>query len=319
FFPGKSISHTLQHPYYKKEINMSFLKNFARRRPKLTSALLWTLAAIITLGCFAYQDKTGPTYPLEGELPTAKGPVNYKFLRSETIGTDLAVMLCDPTPAGVTGYVNYRRYKSNDDWSRMDMAPGRFEFSRRRRTESIEGIGVKLPSLPERAGKYEYFVYIDDGQTEPFSVTRDHPIYARYKAPVPAWALLTHILIIFASMTIALRTVFEALIDGKFKGMLWAAIISLLLGGFFFGPLVQLYAFGVWWSGVPFGYDWTDNKVLVELIFWLLAALLNCGKRRTRWPIYLAGAVTLLVYFIPHSLFGSEFDYRTGTGTGTIG
>ena len=302
-----------------KEINMLFLKNFARRRPKLTSALLWTLAAIVTLGCFGYQDKTGPTYPLEGELQTAKGPVNYKFLRSETIGNDLTVMLCDPTPTGVSGYVEYKRYKSNDDWSRMDMAPGEFEFSRRGRTESVKGIGVKLPSLPERAGKYEYFVYIDDGQTESFSVTSDNPIYARYKAPVPAWALLVHIFTIFASMTLALRTVLEALIDGNFKWMLWASIISLLLGGFFFGPLVQLYAFGVWWSGVPFGYDWTDNKVLVELIFWLLAAILNRGKRRTRWPIYLAGLVTLLVYFIPHSLFGSEFDYRTGTGHGTIG
>ena len=298
---------------------MSFLKNFARRRSKLTSALLWALSVAATIGCFGYQDKTGPTYPLEGELPTAKGTVNYKFLRSETIGTDLTVMLCDPIPDGVTGYVNYRRYKSNDNWSRIDMAPGRFEFTRRGRTESIRGFGVKLPSLPERAGKYEYFVYIDDDQTEPFSVTRDHPIYARYKAPVPTWALLVHIFTIFASMTLALRTVLEALIDGKFKWMLWAAIISLLIGGFFFGPLVQLYAFGVWWSGVPFGYDWTDNKVLIELIFWLLAAMLNRGKRRSRGVIYLAGAVTLLVYFIPHSLFGSEFDYRTGIGTGTIG
>ncbi|GAB4422445.1 MAG: hypothetical protein Kow002_11750 [Anaerolineales bacterium] len=77
--------------------------------------------------------------------------------------------------------------------------------------------------------------------------------------------------------------------------------------------------FGVWWSGVPFGYDWTDNKVLVELIFWLIAAYMNRDNLRNRSSVYLAGFVTLLVYFIPHSIFGSEYDYRTGTGHGTAG
>ncbi|KPK76138.1 MAG: hypothetical protein AMJ79_08015 [Phycisphaerae bacterium SM23_30] len=298
---------------------MSSLKEFAIRRPTLTSVLLWVLAVILTLGCFAYQDKTGPTYPLEGDFGTAKGTVPFKFLRSETIGKDLAIMLLDPVPEEVTGYVEYRRYKSNDALSRIDMTPGEFEFSRRGRTETVEGLGVKLPSLTERAGKYEYFVYIDDAEGEPISVTGENPIYARYKAEVPFWALAVHILVIFASMMLAIRTTLEAIIDGKYKRMLWAAIVSLLLGGFFFGPLVQLYAFGVWWSGVPFGYDWTDNKVLVELIFWLWAAFLNRSRRRNRWSVYLAGVVTLFVYFIPHSLFGSEFDYRTGTGRGTVG
>jgi hypothetical protein len=70
---------------------------------------------------------------------------------------------------------------------------------------------------------------------------------------------------------------------------------------------------------VPFGYDWTDNKVLVELIFWLLALYLNRGERHDRRSVYLAGVMTLLVYVIPHGIFGSEYDYRTGTGHGTAG
>jgi len=56
-------------------------------------------------------------------------------------------------------------------------------------------------------------------------------------------------------MTIALRTTFEAIINGRYYELLWATIISLLIGGFLMGPMVQWYAFGVWWSGVPFGYD----------------------------------------------------------------
>lgn len=298
---------------------MPSVKDHTKRKRVLKSALLWALSAAVTLGCFTYQDKTGPTYPLEGEFQTAKGTVSFKFLRSETIGTELKIMLIDPVPEGVTGYVEYRRYKSDDDWSMSPMKPGEFGFSRRGRTESVTGTGAALPSLRERAGKYEYFVYIDDGAGEPVSVTGESPIYARYKAEVPFWALILHILVIFASMTLAIRTAIEALVNGSYKSMLWATIVSLLLGGYVFGPLVQWYAFGVWWSGVPFGYDWTDNKVLVELVFWLLAAFLNRGGRRSRWPVYLAGLVTLVVYFIPHSLFGSEYDYRTGTGHGTAG
>ncbi len=298
---------------------MQSLTAFAKRKPKLTSALLWILAGVITLVCFTYQDKTGPTYPLEGDFQTAHGTVHFKFLRSETIGTDLKIMLLEPVPSGVTGYVEYRRYKSNDDWETLSMQPGSFEFSRRGRTESEQGIGVELPSLQERAGKYEYLVYIDDGQGEAVSVTGDKPVYARYKAEVPTGVLILHILAVFASMTIAIRTTFEALVDGDYRRLLWATILSLLLGGFILGPLVQWYAFGVWWSGVPFGYDWTDNKVLVELLFWILALYRNRGEQRDRRSVYLAGIVTLVVYFIPHSIFGSEYDYRTGTGHGTAG
>ena len=298
---------------------MSSLKEIANRKPKLTSVLLWALAAILTIVCFTYQDKTGPTYPLEGEIQTEQGALRYKFLRSETIGTDLKIMLVDPVPEGISGHVQYRRYKSDDDWSTMPIELGEFAFSRRGSTETVEGMGAQLPSLQERAGKYEYFVYIDDGGEQPLSVTADKPIYARYKASVPMWVLLLHILAIFASMALAIRTAFEAIIDGNYKWMMWATIVSLLLGGFVLGPLVQWYAFGVWWSGVPFGYDWTDNKVLVELVFWLLAAFLNRGSRRNRWSVYVAGIVTLIVYFSPHSLFGSEYDYRSGTGHGTAG
>ncbi len=298
---------------------MSAFKQFSVRRPILTSVLFWIASVIITLGCLAYQDKTGPTYPLEGEFRTSRGVVRFKFLRSETIGRDLTIMLPDPVPEGVTAYVQYRRYKSNDDWATVPMERGAFEYSRRGRTGSIEGMGTELKGLQERAGKYEYFVYIDDGGDEPVSVTGANPVYARYKAVVPAWVLILHVAVIFGSMAMAIRTTLEALLDGRYKWMLWATLISLLLGGFVLGPLVQWHAFGVWWSGVPYGYDWTDNKVLVELVFWLLAAFLNRGERRSRRSVYLAVVVTLFVYFIPHSLFGSEFDYRTGTGHGTAG
>jgi hypothetical protein len=298
---------------------MTKLKEYTERKPRLTSVLLWVLSAVITIACFMYQDKTGPTYPLDGVINTNLGEVNYKVLRSETIGTDLKIMFLDPVPEGVEGYVQYRRYKSNDDWAIMPMSAGKFEFSRRGNTEVVNGFGAELPFLEERAGKYEFYVHIEDGSETPISVTGDRPIYARYKAEVPGLVLLLHILAIFISMTVAIRTTLEALFDGSYKWMINATIITLIVGAFILGPLVQWYAFGVWWSGIPFGYDWTDNKVLLELLFWLLAAYLNRGTLRNRKSVYLAGFMTLLVYFIPHSIFGSEYDYTTGEGHGTAG
>ena len=283
--------------------------------------LPWALASALTLACFAFQNRTGPTYPLEGTFPTAKGEVAFKFLRSEEIGTGLQIMLRDPVPSGVSAKVRYRRYKSNDGWSETPMAPGAFRFSRRGTAEELRGVGATLPSLPERAGKYEYLVLVDDG-SGPRSVTGDRPVYARYKAPVPRAVLLVHILVVFLSMTLALRTGMQALAGGEPGGLVWATIGSLVLGAFVLGPVVQKYAFGVWWSGVPFGYDWTDNKVLVELLAWLGAAAavrLSRTPRTVRAAVIAATAVTLAVYFIPHSIFGSEYDYTRGSGHGTAG
>jgi hypothetical protein len=298
---------------------MEKLKEIALRKPRLTNVLLWLLAIIITLGVFAYQDKTGPTYPLESSIETSAGTVHFKFMRSETIGKDLQIIIVDPVPEGITGYVKYRRYKSDEDWQTMPLTPGSFEVSRHGSTEAMTGLGTELPSLQERAGKYEYFVYLQNGDDEPFSVTGEKPVYARYKGEVPATVIVIHVLVIFLSFMLAFRTTFEALIDGNYKWMIWATLGSFLLGAFIFGPWVQWYAFGVWWSGIPFGYDWTDNKVLLELVFWVWAAIANRGDRRSAKSVYLAMLVTLLVYFIPHSIFGSEYDYRTGTGRGTTG
>ncbi len=287
----------------------------------MKSMLLWLAAAALTVACFVFQNRTGPTYPLEGTVDTARGPVRYKFLRSEEIGTPLQLMLADPVPAGVAGSIRWRRHKSHDAWRTTSMAPGTFRFTRRGSSEELRGVGASLPSLPERAGKYEFFVDLDDG-SGPRSVTGERPIFARYKAPVPPFVLVPHILVVFLSMTLAVRTGLAALSGGPLGRLLPATVGSLLLGAFALGPLVQWYAFGVWWSGFPFGYDWTDNKVVVELAAWLLAGgalLTSRDARRVRAAVVLALAVTLAVYFIPHSIFGSEYDYTRGAGHGTAG
>jgi hypothetical protein len=251
-------------------------------------------------------------------VDTARGPVRFKLLRSEEIGNDLALVLPAPVPAGLSAQVRYRRFKSHDGWSTRAFAPGTFRLSRRGVTEELQGLGATLPSLPERAGKYELFVDVDDG-AGPRSITGDRPVYARYKAPVPRALILVHVLVIFASMLLALRTGLEVLRGGAPGRLLLATVGSFLLGAFVLGPAVQWYAFGVLWSGFPFGYDWTDNKVVVELAAWIAAAALARNPARARAAVLAAVAVTLLVYFIPHSIFGSEYDYTRGAGHGTAG
>lgn len=289
------------------------------KRPRLAGFVLWFLAAALTVGAFKHQDKTGPTYPLDGTIRAADGPVRFKIVRSETIGRGLPVVLLEPCPAGISGEVQYRRFSSTDAWSVEAMRRGMFEFSRRGRSTSIAGLGVVLPSLDERAGKYEILVRVADSTGRSVSVTGNRPVYARYKAAVPVWALVMHIVAIFVSMAFAVRTALQAGIGGDYRWLLGMTLVTLIIGAFVLGPLAQWYAFGVWWAGVPFGHDWTDNKVLVPLVAWAVAAYANRGGRRNPLPVYIAGVVTLAVYLIPHSIFGSEFDYRTGTGHGTVG
>jgi hypothetical protein len=91
-------------------------------------------------------------------------------------------------------------------------------------------------------------------------------------------------------------------------------LILFTAGGLVLGPVVQYYAFGDLWTGIPFGWDLTDNKTLIAFAFWILAFVMNRKKER---PIYtaIAALVLLLVYSIPHSMFGSELNYQSGEVT----
>jgi hypothetical protein len=53
---------------------------------------------------------------------------------------------------------------------------------------------------------------------------------------------------------------------------------------------------------------------LIALIFWILAVAMNRKKERPYY-VALAAVVLLLVYSIPHSMFGSELNYESGSVT----
>jgi hypothetical protein len=92
--------------------------------------------------------------------------------------------------------------------------------------------------------------------------------------------------------------------------------ISLLfVGGLVLGPLVQKYAFGEYWTGIPYGTDLTDNKTLIAFVFWLIAVVavwnrsLHHSHPWRRWFVVAASVVMLAVFVIPHSMWGSELKH----------
>ena len=89
------------------------------------------------------------------------------------------------------------------------------------------------------------------------------------------------------------------------------AFFLMLIGGMIFGPIVQEFAFNEFWAGVPYGWDLTDNKTLIAFIGWIFAVILNWKKER-RWAIIFAALLTIIIFSIPHSMFGSELDPNTG-------
>jgi hypothetical protein len=87
-------------------------------------------------------------------------------------------------------------------------------------------------------------------------------------------------------------------------------VIGLLaVGGLFLGPLVQKQAFDAYWTGWPFGTDLTDNKTAVAVLAWAAAAFLARGGRDARKAVVVAALVTLVVFLVPHSAWGSQIDW----------
>jgi hypothetical protein len=176
-----------------------------------------------------------------------------------------------------------------------------------------EGFYAEVPQQPA-AGKIEYYFEITDSSGSK-TYLKESPVVIRFKGGVPAAILIPHILFMFIAMLFStlsgLLAAFKVSTYREFG--LWT-FGTLLIGGMILGPIVQLYAFGELWTGVPFGWDLTDNKLLIAFLFWLLAVVMNRKKGR---PIYtvIAAIMLLLVYSIPHSMFGSQLDYNTGKVT----
>jgi len=274
----------------------------AQRKPaaRWLSPLMWTLAVILTLAAAVFQRVTGPSYPLKGSVDIGGASYHYELPRTQDTGSDAPVWMRIPD-SQVQGFLRWRRLGTDDAWTVKAMA------------RSGEILIASLPSQPP-AGKLEYFVELTKG-SERVMIPRDEAAVIRFKGAVPPWALLPHVLFMFLAMLIAVRAGLDAIwLTGRLRGLTWWATGTLLLGGFVFGPIVQGYAFSAPWTGVPIGWDLTDNKTLIALVFWLAAFLIvGWGNKRitaaARWAVIIATIVLMGIFAIPHSLHGSTLDY----------
>ncbi len=261
----------------------------------MRKTLLWILAFIIGAGTMVYQRMTGPTYPKDGTATVAGTAVKYRLPRSMVIEADAQVSIKAPEP--LTGYLEYKRYKTDDDWKRKKLE---------RKGEALTGA---LPKQP-RAGKLLYKVYVAGADGTGVSLTGEEQVIIRFRGMVPIWVLIPHVLAMLLAIVTAARAGLAAL-DKKSNPMAFAkwAAIFLFVAGFILGPLMQYYGFGLYWTGFPLGHDMTDNKTLVAMIGWIVALLAGRKGKPARGWVLGAALLMFVVFLIPHSVLGSELDY----------
>ncbi len=272
----------------------------------LKSILWWIFAIFFTIAMARYQKITGPTYPISGETNLNGKEIKYQLLRTAENDKDAELALNVPDTS-ISGTITYKRYKSNDSLKTVPLT---------RRNDTLFFMMPKQPA----AGKMMYEIVLNSGiQQVKLNAKNNEFVVMRFKGPVPLSVLIPHVLFMFLGLLFSTRTAIEALINGvrTYKLALWT-LGFLIVGGLILGPIVQKYAFGAYWTGWPFADgsfnlsqmgDLTDNKTLVMVLAWILAITkLRKDPANKFWPVF-AAIMVLIVYLIPHSMFGSEIDH----------
>jgi hypothetical protein len=261
--------------------------------------IIWSAAVLITITSAIYQRQTGPTYPKKETVILNDTEYQLKFIRSHGGETDAEILLPIKDTA-VQADLHYKYYppEKGEAWKELNF------------TRKEEGLSTKLPNQPP-AGKLMYKISIEDSSNK-LQLFEKKPIVIRYKGAVPDWILVLHVVFIFAAMLFSNTAgLFAAFKLPKFRLHTSIAFWLFIIGGMILGPVVQKYAFNEYWAGVPFGWDLTDNKMLIAMVLWLAAFLANRKKARPALTIA-AAVVTLIIFLIPHSMFGSELDRTSG-------
>ena len=266
----------------------------------MKKTILWILTVIITLSAAYYQRLTGPTHPKRVSVTLNDTIHKLKFVRSIALDERSAVRLKIYDPS-IQAKLYFKRLNTTEEYQSSDFSPEK------------DGYFAEIPQQPA-AGKLQYYIELTDSKGTQV-LFKEQNIVIRYKGGVPRFILVPHVIIMFVAMLFSSLAGLMALVKvPQYKKYALWTLLLLTAGGMILGPVVQLYAFGDLWTGVPFGWDLTDNKTLIAFLFWILAVFMNW---KTDKPFYtiLAASVLLLVYSIPHSLFGSELDYASGKVT----
>ncbi|MCR4765628.1 MAG: hypothetical protein K5856_05595 [Bacteroidaceae bacterium] len=251
--------------------------------------LYWLVAIVITLVLSVYQRMTGPTNPKRVTIELNGESYRMKLPRSGVQQDEVVVLKGLPREA--EAQLHYRRYPTPDDYTTVDFAWDEDAWK------------AALPVQPI-GGKLQYYITVG-GKDYP----ADEPLLIRFRNDVPASILIPHILFMFGAMLFAVYTFLLVVTRKEYAKWLKITVATLLVGGFVFGPLVQHVAFGPWWTGFPVDTDLTDNKTLLSFLLFLVA-LATLRWKYNRWMVAIAVLFMVVAFSIPHSSYGSEYDYE---------
>ena len=265
--------------------------------------LLWVLAVVLMFTSVVYQRATGPTYPFKGEIITDNQEYKYKLLRTQETTEGAKINFPNIGSDNFSANLNYKRYQTKDS-----MTSVLFKLE-------DESYMAQLPLQPS-AGKMEYFITGNvEGKAFRIPESGQDNIVLRYKDPVPGGVLWPHVFLMFFAVLFGMKAGLSALFEAATMRK-WAiiALIGMTVGGMILGPIVQKYAFGEYWTGFPYGGDFTDNKMLIMWLAWALAmAIIGFKSKKkefvSRIVVLGAAVIMTLVYLIPHSMGGSTLDY----------
>ena len=256
----------------------------------MKKTVYWLLAIIITLVLSIYQRMTGPTYPKRLTVELNGERYKIKLPRSGVQHDEMVTL--KGIPSDVSSQIHYRRYPTTNDYTTVDFVWKDSMWQ------------AALPVQPV-AGKLQYYITVGGKD-----YAADEPVVIRFRNDVPAGILVPHILLMFAAMLFAVYTFLLVITRKEYSRWLKITVGTLFVGGFILGPLVQHAAFGPWWAGFPYGTDLTDNKTLISFLFFIVA-LATLKWKYNKWVVALAVLVMIAIFSIPHSTYGSEYDYTT--------
>lgn len=191
--------------------------------------------------------------------------------------------------------------------------------------DSLENVYFTILNTGDKGGRQLYYFEIRNnvgGRLAYFTDPLGDPFVLKFIGHVPAFVLYSHIFFMFATVFLISLGAIKGieLIQNKIgiRSLVvtytYAALVT-FLGAYPFGFMMNHYAFGTIWEGVPFGTDATDNKtqlLFVYLLFMVLAGLgsLTHGKfgkdvfsSKTLGVLGLLGFFLMLgIYLIPHSI-----------------
>ena len=263
------------------------------------STKLWIAAVVVMLTAAAWQRRSGPSYPYRTTIALDGTALAVSLPRSHST-TSSARVTVPAAGERSSGTLYWRCFQSGEPFAALPLRPAGGELA------------AALPDFPP-AGKVEYYVELaarGGAQAVRIPSRADETVVLRYHGPVPAPLLILHIAVMFLAMLVGVRAGLAAACDDpEYRTLAVIALTGLTLGGLLLGPITQKDAFGALWTGVPFGWDLTDNKTLLMWIGWAAAGFALARRRRAaRWLVVLATVLMVAVYVVPHSVRGSALD-----------